>query len=161
MAFVAASRAACLVAKDPQDPERRLFLPMKSNLAPAVTGLAFRITDAGVRWDKRPVRWTADEIIGAQQSRAEDPLEREDAKSWLQKMLRGGPQRTTRVFKEGKENGYSESTLKRAKAELGVEANRRGGLGSKGYWEWSLPAPAKEVKMPKKLKQKTRALRQI
>ena len=35
LAFVAASRAVWVVAKDRQDPDRRLFLPVKCNLGPA------------------------------------------------------------------------------------------------------------------------------
>jgi len=40
LGFVAAARAAYLVAKDPEDPDRRLFLPMKNNIAEDRGGLA-------------------------------------------------------------------------------------------------------------------------
>ena len=43
LAFVAAARAAYLVAQDPQNPARRFFLPMKNNLGPDSLGLAFHI----------------------------------------------------------------------------------------------------------------------
>ena len=38
LAFVAAARAAYLVAQDPEDPARRFFLPMENNIGPANCG---------------------------------------------------------------------------------------------------------------------------
>ena len=56
IAFVAASRAAWLVAKDKQSPARRLFLPMKNNLAADTAGLAFGIVSDGaapyIAWER-------------------------------------------------------------------------------------------------------------
>jgi putative DNA primase/helicase len=47
-AFVAAARAAYLVAKDADDPDRRLFLPVKNNLGEDKTGFAYTIQGATV-----------------------------------------------------------------------------------------------------------------
>ena len=43
LAFVAAARATWLIAKDPQNPARRLMLPLKNNFGTDTTGLAFTI----------------------------------------------------------------------------------------------------------------------
>ncbi|MES2141468.1 MAG: AAA family ATPase [Pseudomonadota bacterium] len=43
LAFVAAARAAYLVAQDPNDENRRFLLPMKNNIGDDKTGLAFSI----------------------------------------------------------------------------------------------------------------------
>jgi putative DNA primase/helicase len=48
LAFVAATRAAYLVAQDPENPSRRFFLRMKNNLGPESAGLAFSIDAATV-----------------------------------------------------------------------------------------------------------------
>jgi putative DNA primase/helicase len=77
LAFVAAARAVYLVAADPGDKVRRLFLPLKNNLGPDVDGLAFKIEGATVgspagiletsrvMWAPEPVLMTADEAMQA------------------------------------------------------------------------------------------------
>jgi RecA-family ATPase len=75
LAFVAAARAAFLVVKDPEDPKRRLFLPVKNNIGNDSTGLAFRIESAElpggistscVSWEADPVTISADEAMQPQ-----------------------------------------------------------------------------------------------
>jgi putative DNA primase/helicase len=77
VAFIAAARAAFAVMKDPDDENRRLFLPVKNNLAPTGHGLAFRLTQhlvtttagdtvaSAVTWDNTPVTNTADGVMAA------------------------------------------------------------------------------------------------
>src|SRR5262249_53133336 len=71
-AFVAAVRAAFIVAKDQVDESRRLLVPAKNNNAEDIGGLAFRIEEcvipggerdivtSRVVWEGNPVRITAD-----------------------------------------------------------------------------------------------------
>jgi putative DNA primase/helicase len=70
LAFVAAARAAWAVCKGNSDSTggRRLFLPIKNNVAPLRTGLAFslRSTTGGtaiVEWDLRPISISADDAL--------------------------------------------------------------------------------------------------
>ncbi len=70
LAFVAAARAAWVVCKDNSDPERRLLLSVKNNLAADVgSGLAYRIESHGpsgapvVCWSAEPVNISADEAM--------------------------------------------------------------------------------------------------
>jgi hypothetical protein len=69
--FVAAARAAYFVARDPDDGERRLLLPLKNNLGVDSTGYAYRvepvtlpsgIETSRVVWEPDPVTKSADEL---------------------------------------------------------------------------------------------------
>jgi putative DNA primase/helicase len=71
-AFGAAVRTAFLIAKDKINPDRRLFLPLKSNVSRACSGLAFQIEPhilpsgietSRVSWEGRPVTVTAEEAL--------------------------------------------------------------------------------------------------
>jgi RecA-family ATPase len=57
LAFVAAARAAYLVAQDPKNPARRLFLPMKNNVGPDSAGLAFCIEGITIQIRCLPVNF--------------------------------------------------------------------------------------------------------
>jgi AAA domain len=72
IAFIAAVRTAFLVAADRANPERRLFLPLKSNISRACSGLAFHIEPhvlpsgietSHVVWEAVPVNITASEAL--------------------------------------------------------------------------------------------------
>ena len=77
IAFVAAARGAWMVATDPNDENRRLFVSIKNNVGHAAPTLAFRIAQVGVGeqrdiiapfvvWDPEPVSdTTADQVLAA------------------------------------------------------------------------------------------------
>ncbi len=153
LAFVAAARAAYLVTSDPADKTRRLFLPMKNNLGPDSTGLAFRIegvtvaSPAGplgtsrVTWDSEPVTVTADEAMQTETT-TEGNSALAEASDWLCETLAEGPKPASEIFKLADAEGISKRTLKRAKSELGIKPTKTG-MG--GGWSWSLPKGAKSA----------------
>ena len=71
LAFVAAARAAYAVTKDKDNPSRRLILPMKNNLAPDTSGIAYAVVAPQgipiVAWEPTPVTITADEALSSEQ----------------------------------------------------------------------------------------------
>jgi putative DNA primase/helicase len=148
LAFVAAARAAFIVAKDPDDENRRLFIPAKNNIAKDVGGLAFRIEgynlDSGIEtsrvmWETAPVNGvTADSILSLQ-----DPEEkgaRDEAKAFLLELLKPGSMPSKDVFVNARGAGVAEKTLRRAAQDLGVVKSK---VGMDGGWMWKLPEQPK------------------
>lgn len=139
LAFVAAARAAFAVARDKDDPKRRLFLPMKNNLADDQSGLAYRVS-TGLNgapclvFEPDPVTISADDALAGAGPR---PRPRDEAKEWLRALLEDGPVPAAQVWEEAKASGFAEATVKRAKQQLGVDTYKAKGLGA--GWMWRLP----------------------
>lgn len=163
LAFVAAARAAFVVAKDPENEARRLFLPLKNNIGNDQTGLAFAVQSAQIEspaglietsrvlWEVEAVMVTADEALAP----AQDPEERsavEDAAEFLRALLANGPVPSKRVRADADGAGHSWRTIQRARKALGIEVVK---AGLRGGWEWRL-AP-KNAKTPEECQEKTLA----
>ena len=145
IAFVAAARAAFIVTRDPDDPERRFFLPTKNNLGPDRSGLAFRIgavvTQSDivapvVFWESGPVTITADEVLGANAASKESAPARSEAEEFLRGQLHAGPVTVRQLESEAKAAGISWQTVRRAKEKLRVKATK---TALDGGWVWTLP----------------------
>lgn len=154
LALVAAARAAWIVARDPQDPARRLFLPAKNNLGADGAGLAFGIEPAAVEdgietsrvaWRDEVVTVTASEALAAEHGadRRTDAPQRDDAEVWLRGALEGGAVAVGELQRDARADGLAWRTVRRAKDAIGARA-ARAGFGKAGRWTWSLP-PAKGV----------------
>ena len=140
LAFTAAARSVWAIVKDTADPQRRLFLPAKMNLARDPDGLAYRITDGQVAWETDSVHMHADDAFAAEAAAAEPRRgrtsnERREAAEWLRDQLSDGPVPTTQILEIGKELGFSEKTLRRAYKTVGVKPTR---ASFGGQWLWRL-----------------------
>jgi AraC-like DNA-binding protein len=144
LAFVAAARAAWVLVKDPADPQRRLFVPIKNNLARGGDGLAFTIAVSPhgqvpvLRWEPEPISVAAENILAAARPPGRPDEEREHATRWLQEFLSQGPRYTGDVQKAADAHGISPRTLRRAFRDLGGEAVKQAAFGF-GQWAWKLP----------------------
>ena len=136
--WVAAPRAVFLVTEE-AGTDRRLFLPLKNNLAADRFGYAFRIEDrvvardiktSAVVWDHEPVTITADEALAAAAKRRTS-----GAIDFLEQVLSDGPVDQTEIVRLGKEAGYSEKNLRTAREKLGVTPKKEG-FGPNGKWVW-------------------------
>ncbi len=147
LAFTAAARAAFLIAKDPEDDSRRLFLPAKNNIGNDSDGLAYSIesceipsqfgiiSTSRIQWKEDVVTAKADDVLGPRI----DPEERsalDEAKEFLQDALAHQSMLSRDVFREGKNAGHTERTLRKAKTALGIVA-QKGGM-TEG-WLWMFP----------------------
>jgi putative DNA primase/helicase len=90
-----AARLAWLAVADAGDGERRLLLPVKSSLLgrePA--GLAFRIVDGRVQWEKGAVHLRPQDVLLARRGQKKPgppPAKRIAAADWLRQRLAAGP----------------------------------------------------------------------
>jgi len=136
IAFPAAARCVWGIVRDAQDPDRRLMLFGKSNLGREVRGLAFRILpDADGR---TTIQWCGevstklDDALRYEADQQRDASSRklDIAKSIVTSMLPAG---TSRLYDEIEERArqmdISETTLRRACADLGVKKHRNGFSG--------------------------------
>ncbi|MEX2310761.1 MAG: AAA family ATPase [Pirellulales bacterium] len=144
LAFVAAARAAWVVCKDPADPNKRFFLPIKNNLAPDVTGLAYTIESSAtnrtpvIRWSPDAVNITAETLVGTARPTGRPDDERQQAINWLQSRLSNGPCATRELRQEADAHGIGYGTLRRAFRELRGEAVRKNRFPT-APWLWKLP----------------------
>lgn len=135
LAFIAAARASWLVARDPEDEARRLVLPIKMNLVPNPSGLAFEIVDGRLEWspdriDVDPDAVLADDGEQTGQARAAD---------WLLTVLAPGPAPVSQVRATAEAAHIGWRSVERAKIALGVTSTRLGGIAGAGGWSWKLP----------------------
>jgi hypothetical protein len=144
LAFVAAARAAWILAKDPAEPNKRLLLPLKNNLAPDVTGLAFTLEPSSeprtpvIRWSSDAVNVTIEALPSSPvRPRGRPDEERQFAIKWLQEHLAESPLPTHTVKQDAEAFGISYSTLRRAFRSLDGEAIRCGWPTK--TWHWKLP----------------------
>ena len=153
-AFVAASRASFLIASDPDDQDRRLFLSIKNNLAKP-PGLAFHIQSRTVSneieapllvFEHGAVATTADEALTGEASNDTGARAIDDATSFLIRELRDGPQPQKELVEHAEVELISLKTLRNAKKKLGVVAEKAKGKNS--GWLWRLPPAGLMSNMP-------------
>jgi hypothetical protein len=142
--FVGAARVVLAVGKDDDDQDRRLLVPVKTNLSAPPGALAYRIVPvspdvARVEWEAAPVaNVDADALLGPRD--LADREERRDADELLRELLADGERESAEMLRASEGNGISRRTMFRAKARLGVTAHHRGQPGKRGgAWYWRLP----------------------
>ena len=137
--IIGAIRTALFLARDPNDPERRLFAMSKSNIGPLAATLAYRLAPDDV--GRLRVEWlgacdaTADDLCGGEGRCARGS----PADDWLRSALASGPRKAAELVAEGEAAGFPSRTLERAKKRLGVvsEQVRR---GDRSEWYWADPS---------------------
>lgn len=154
VAWVNAVRAAHMFARDPEDPERRLFVGMKLNIGKERKGLAYRIVSVG---DLAKVEWlgeietTADDAV----NRDSTPKKRSVAASeWLAETFTAADRIPSKeIFTQKRNTTISDDALREAKDEMGITAQQdRGPEGGKvWFWCWSVDA-RRRWEMRQKLK---------
>ncbi|MFO1006984.1 MAG: AAA family ATPase [Planctomycetaceae bacterium] len=128
IAYIAASRAAWLFFKDQDDPERRLILLGKLNIAKEPMGLAYRLIDGRVSWESDPVELTAAEYLAKEdQGRRKSQTgysdlppasEVERAKQFILRSIAAGRVASDELEANASTFDINPSAMKRARSEL-------------------------------------------
>ena len=138
VAFVAAARCVLVVAKDNNDPDRRIVAPAKNNLATDRDGLAYKIETREhgpvVTWEPNLVHVDMDDVLSAEYE--DMRTEREEAAKWLEVELADGPVKVSDLMERAKQAGHAWTTVKRAK-KLSKVVSRKSGF--EDGWVWELP----------------------
>ena len=137
--FVAAARIVHGVAADPEAEGRRVFVPVKCNIAAMPEGLGFSIGEQGVVFDGLPVTLDAATAFSTRSIDHEERSEREMAKTFLREELADGPLLANTVYAAAKDHGFSRVTVRRAADDLHVVKHKS---GYQGPWMWTLPKDA-------------------
>jgi hypothetical protein len=133
--FAAAARSILTVGE--HDGER-LLAHVKSSLAPQGKSIRYELRDGSLNW-LGISDITAEELRVPQTVEAEGSTV-DAAVTFLQDYLADGPQPASSAFTVAKQEGISERTLQRAKAQLEVKSQRASaGNDGAGKWLWSLP----------------------
>tara|TARA_B100000519_G_scaffold110780_1_gene95868 strand:- start:3541 stop:4827 length:1287 start_codon:yes stop_codon:yes gene_type:complete len=141
-----ASRAAYLVAPDPEDHSQRVMACCKFNIGPKPPSLRFTIVPTGtspssparVHWEGE-CDMTAGELMKTSSKATGGKLER--AKEIIKEILNDGPRGSNEVLGACDEEEISERTYHTARKSLGVTSERISiGKGGTGQWLLSLPS---------------------
>jgi putative DNA primase/helicase len=145
VAFAGAVRSVWMVAKDSQNPTRRLLLLAKSNIAADEGGLAYSIINGVVVWEPEPVLMSADDALAVENGNGSEsakpgpqPQARQAAEDWLAGVLAGGAVEVVKLKAEAADAGMGWRTVHRAGDELGVIREKN---EFNGGWQWRLPRP--------------------
>ncbi len=139
--WVGKARAVFMVIKDKMNQEanqpfRRLFAPIKTNLSPIEPqAYFFHISDnPGLTYERVPEDFNLENFLASDHRELGPQLE--EARSFLTVLLKTGPAAAMEVIRQAQEAGIKEKTLLRAKKLLDIRVFREG--GSHGRWIWGL-----------------------
>ena len=136
------ARSVWSIVRDPDKPERRILLPVKTNLCETPPGLGFTIEDQRIYWENEWVRQTAEQYVA--EANETEQLHHVAAKSelsrateWLKRRMNSAPVYTSVLKADAAGHDISEKTLMRALILLGGIKGKE--KKTDGRWFWRLP----------------------
>ena len=138
------ARSVWTIVRDPDQPGRRLLLPVKTNLCETPGGVGFTIQDQQICWENEWIRQTAEQYVAEttvtqrlQQVATTSELSR--VTEWVKKRLNRAPVFTNVLKADAAGHDISEKTLNRALVLLGCRKGKE--KVTDGRWFWTLPDP--------------------
>lgn len=144
MGIIAAARSAYLATRHEDE---LMMLPVKSNVAPDIGGLTYRIIGStiGDGIETSCIEWLdqteveADEALASQAARHSAP-KKFDAIDFLNNVLKNGPLSVDEIDAAAKAEDIAWATVRRAYDALGIEAIKEKKF--QGKWLWHTPDQA-------------------
>lgn len=146
--FAAAARAVWGVAKDKDNPSRRLFMPLKNNLGTDNSGFAYTvegirlpegdIETSHIMWENELITASADSVFGQADETHDEREAVLEAKMYLRSLLADGPVAVKHIEADARGAGHAWTTVRRAQKDLKIVSYRDHGIGEKGKWYWRL-----------------------
>lgn len=135
--FAAAVRSMLLAGADPDDNDERALFHEKNNLGPLADPIGYSLADGTCQWTASTTLTSA--TVLAAPTAAGCSIA--DAEEFLRQVLASGPRPVRELESEAEAAGLAWTTIRnKAKKRLGVSAERVGGAGKDGWWQWRLPA---------------------
>ena len=143
--FAKSARSVWLITHDPDERQRRLLLPIKTNLCATPAGRGFRIQDQAVVWDEEPVPFTAEQSLTESVEQQQIQTRKQTgelvrAVEWVRQRLTAGPVLSSQLREDATASQISGATLRRALNGLNCHKDKE--KGAAGRWIWQLPAHA-------------------
>ena len=143
--FGAVARSVWMVGQDLHNRNRRLLLPVKTNLCELPNSLAYQIEHGVIKWEQPGPVLTGDEFLANQETEAREKTpsyvnpesKLGKAVKWLNERLTDGPQHGATLIADGIENNIKKKTLRDA---YDVLECRSANDTFQGRWYWCLPS---------------------
>jgi putative DNA primase/helicase len=140
VAWVNMVRVAHMFCDDPDDDEKKLYIPMKANLGRKKKGMVYRIPDLGDD-EMSFVEWMGEADLTANEAMNKGTEKKKrsiGASQWLEEIfastsLIGSKDIFTR---QKKETTISRNALFEAKEEMGIKARQDADVDGNNYWVW-------------------------
>lgn len=141
--IIGAARSALLVGRHPEDRDRRVLAPVKTNLCRMPPSLAFAHEPGD---GPNRLAWLGEATFDADAILTNPAHPRGeatgDAERFLTDLLANVPVPRGDVYRQSRAAGIKDRTLERAKAKLRVQSEKSS-FG--GGWQWRLPAAERSV----------------
>jgi hypothetical protein len=148
LAFTSSARCVWLVSpvSGPGETPKSLFIPVKNNMMENPPALSFEIKDNRVIFENHSVFVSPEAALSSRNSIEAPQLRR--AVDWLKNLLKdGSPLASNEILKLASQQCFKNSTLQRARNELGIKCFPQVDAQGNKFWYWKLPV-AETVSKP-------------
>ena len=136
--YLAQARVVMLVGKNPDNEDERVVVVSKTNLAVRSLGIAYDMKDGIFQW-KGESDITIDQLL-SRPTTQDEKSQVDECLEWLYDLLQsnGGNHPSSEVIRRGNGEGYSTSTIKRAKAKAPDIVKKKIGFNEASQWYFEI-----------------------